>query len=457
MKQFILFILALQLSQAMQAQYNIDSLQNLLQREEVDSNRVKLLRLMAQVYQVYKPDSALLLSHEALTLSRKIKYVEGESRSLSAMANAYNRIGNYPKAMQLNIEKLKIEERRNDPENLAIVYMNIATVYLLQQEYQKALQYAFTSDSILVANEKTLPRNRYKDLRWNSLLNIGDMFEKNKQLDSAMEYTNRAYALAAKANDVSKIGPTLNNLGNICLMNGSTDLAILNYRRGLPFLHSVKDEECICETTFGLAKAFKKMGLEDSSMYYARQSFTLSKADGFLSKNLDVSSFLHDHFKAKNNIDSAYKYQSQMVVMKDSIQSAARIKEAQIISIDEQLRQKELREMREREKQELNKRLQFLCIGIMIPLIILLTIYFKGTKVKPSIVETLGVVSLLLFFECISLLLHPAIVEVTNHVPVLELIVFAIIATIITRSHHRIERWMLKHLTHRKDRRAEMV
>jgi tetratricopeptide (TPR) repeat protein len=457
MKHLLVLITGMFLPFYMCAQSEADSLKIELAREKIDTNKVKLLRLLAQAYQVRKPDTSIFLATEALMLSRKHKYIDGESRSLGVMANAFNRIGNYPKALQLYIEKLKLEETRKDPENLAVVYMNIATVYLFQHEYIKALEDAYKADSILLANQDLLPYERYKELRWTSLLNLGDIFEKSNQLDSAMEYTNRAYRLAAKTKDIAKIGPTLNNLGNICLKNGSLDLAIENYQRALPFLYQVEDEECICETAIGLARAFEKSGMMDSALYYARLSYSLSKKDGFLGRNLDASSFLHSYFAAANNIDSAYKYQSAMMEVKDSIQSVSRIKEAQIISMDEQLRQKELYELKIRERDETNKRLQFLLVGVMVPIIILAGIYFKGTKVKPSIVEVLGIVSLLLFFECISLLLHPTVVEITNHIPVLELLVFAVIATLLSRMHHRIERWVLTHLTHRKERMKELV
>jgi tetratricopeptide (TPR) repeat protein len=444
MKKSLFVFLALIISIVSLAQPNkIDSLTRVLKVEKRDTKKVWLLWNLAQAYNVYKPDTSLVLAEQAHQLAQKIKDVEGESRSLNQIANAFNRIGNYPKALEFYIQKLKIEEQRHNAENLGIVYMNIATVYLSQGEYKSALNYSLTADSIIV-------KNNVERLKWYSLLNLAEIFEKYNKLDSAIEYINRAYRIAVKSGDDDFIGSTLNNMGNICSKTGNLDLALSNYREGLSYLKAANDEDVICETSIGLARVFLKTGARDSALFYARVSYELSKADGFLSRNLEASTFLKDYFKSKNIIDSAYKYQEQMIFVKDSIGSRERIKEAQIISMDEQLRQKELNDLRMKEKQETKKRLQFLAIGITLPLLFLITIFLSRRRVRPRVVESAGIISLLLLFEYVTLLLHPFVLELTNHIPVFELLVFAAIAAVLTRAHHRFEHLLIQVLSRKK-------
>ena len=66
----------------------IDSLSTLLGREKTDSNRVTLLWRLAEQYQSFKPDTALQFAQQALLLAQRIKFTEGESRSLAMLATS---------------------------------------------------------------------------------------------------------------------------------------------------------------------------------------------------------------------------------------------------------------------------------------------------------------------------------------------------------------------------------
>ena len=446
MKLFLIVLITFFTSFCVIAQQNkIDSFQQLIKIEKVDTNRVFLLWNLAQLYQDNRPDTAMILAEQAYNLSKKIKYIEGESRSVNQIANAYNRVGNYPKALEYYIRKLKIEEKRNHPENLAIAYMNIGSVYLFQEEFRKALDHTFLANKI-ITDEKIIRLRKY------SLLNIGDIYEKYNKLDSAMEYSNLAYQAALQDGDENITGTALNNLANICLKRNYFDLALSNYRKALPLLLKTGDDDVLCETTLGLAKTFLKINQSDSAVYYARLSFTISKIDGFLQRNLHASTFLKEYFNSKNLIDSAYKYQQEMLVVKDSINSTERIKQGQLIAFNEQVRQQELLVLKIKNETEWGQRLQYIGIGVLIPFLFLVTLYLRNKKVKPRYIEYLGLISLLMFFEYITLLLHPFVVNVTNHVPLFELVVFSTLAALLTRAHHRVEKWFIIRVASRKQK-----
>ena len=107
-----------------------DSLGSLLLKEKADSNRVTLLWNMADATNSYNPDTALFLSQEALYLAQKIKFADGESRALGIIANTFLKIGNYPRALDFYLRKLKIEEQRNNPGSLASVTMKIGRAHV---------------------------------------------------------------------------------------------------------------------------------------------------------------------------------------------------------------------------------------------------------------------------------------------------------------------------------------
>jgi hypothetical protein len=47
------------------------------------------------------------------------------------------------------------------------------------------------------------------------------------------------------------------------------------------------------------------------------------------------------------------------------------------------------------------------------------------------------------------LLLHPTVARLTNHTPVLEILIFVSAAAVLIPLHHRAEHWLIHKLLHR--------
>src|SRR5215212_5560428 len=181
----------------------IDSLKDELKKEETDTVRAHTLYFLSYYYQRYKPDSALLLAQEAYTLSTQSDYILGQSSSLGQMAGAFNRLGNFPKALEYYIEQLKILEKERDAADIASTYSNIAVLYNSQKDTEKALYYAYKADSLARNND-------LKNQFLYTSLNIGDIYFNNNQLDSALLYTSRCYDEAVKQKNDLLTGNALN-------------------------------------------------------------------------------------------------------------------------------------------------------------------------------------------------------------------------------------------------------
>jgi len=58
-----------------------------------------------------KPDTAMLLALEALAISKRIGFIKGEAASLNRIGNAFEVLGNYPKAMEVFLQALKLMKK----------------------------------------------------------------------------------------------------------------------------------------------------------------------------------------------------------------------------------------------------------------------------------------------------------------------------------------------------------
>jgi tetratricopeptide (TPR) repeat protein len=447
----ITFILLLNLLFVCGQKRETDSLSALLNEEKTDEGKVELLNALSYAYQDSKPDSALLLAQRAWYLSRKNKDAKGESDALSQMTIAYKSLGNFTKSLEYSIAKLKMDEARESLANLTVSYLYIASLYAESKDFDKGLLYAKKADSIISDLHPQVVRpdsiiKRLQDYAPYCFLSIGDIYEKKNMLDSAIVYTQQCLDISMQANNTLLIGTSLNNLGNIYRKSGNDSLALKNYRAGLPFILSNNDHSTYAESTLGMAQVFERMGQQDSALYYGKQSFSVAGANQFIVKSLNAINFLSGLYKKNNSIDSAYAYLEMAGSLKDSIESTEKIRELQNMTTAEQVRQAELEQQRLEQIIDRKEKLQLLFIGIMIPIFFIISIIISRRKVHKRVIEFMGIVSVLLFFEYITLLLHPFIAEKSHHSPIVEIVIFVAIAAIITPAHHRIQHWLLKKL-----------
>ena len=420
-----------------------DSLKQLLEKETVDSNRVTLQWKIAEATYIFSADTALYQAQEALTLARQIGFREGEARALSVVANTFLRLGNYPRALEFHLQKLELEEKRNSPSNLAKVLMNIGVAYVFQDEYRNAIAYYLKSDSVITIHH-------LDDLKFYIYLNIGDAYDKLNVLDSAFLFYNSALKEARKIQDDNKAGASLTGLGHIYRKQSNFVLSDSSYKQAIRYLSATNDDDLLCEVYLGLAKLYERFARNEEAAVYATASYRVGSSGGFEQRQLDAVTYLSSLYKKINKIDSAYTYLSLQQVLNDTINSKARIREAQIISSNEQIRQLELAATKKKEEKARSQRLQMLLIAIFIPGLFLLTLLMSRVKLHVKLVRLLGVLSLLSFFEFLTLILHPTVASFTHHTPIFEILIFIAIAAILIPLHHRAEHWLIHKLLHHR-------
>ncbi|MEP6596964.1 MAG: tetratricopeptide repeat protein, partial [Ginsengibacter sp.] len=435
MRNFILLIVSLICFYSSPAQkQKADSLKALLAKEKSDTGRVILMWQIAETSNLYNPESSVRIAQQALYLAQKIKYKDGESISLAVLATALSKIGNYPKALEFYLQKLQLEEKRNNPRNLASALINIGTVYTQQEQYRDALIYYRKADSVIQLHGVA-------DLQYYSYQDLGDVYWRLHIIDSSFSFFNKAFEVAAKLNDKNFMGISMVGLGHVYIEQHNLNSALYYYLQALVYLEPFNDDDIICETTLGLARVYDYRNMNDSAEYYAIRSSDIAKKGGFESRQLEAATFLTEHFKKTGDIKNAFTYIEMEQAIKDSIYSKEKIRESQIISNNEQLRQNEISENKKREEKERQQQLQILLIGIFIPVLFLVTLLLNKVKTHQRIIKFLGILSLLLLFEYLLLFLNPRVGMLTNHNPIYEIIIFVVIASVLAPTHHRIEHW----------------
>lgn len=417
-----------------------DSLAGLLAVASSDTDRVNLLWQWADVTYSYDPKAALTKASEALNLAHRIQYQRGEAKALGMMANVFLRIGNYSQALDLYLQKLRLEEQWQDPRSMASTVMNIGIAYAYDAEYDNALLYYRRADSISQAHN-------LQDWQYNLAVNTGDLYDRIGNTDSAFYYFNKSLQLATERQEPSLQAISQVGLANTLFKQKQYTLSAETYLTALPIARQSEDEELQTEAMLGLAKTYLARQLPDSALYYARQAKTKADEKQLLTRQLEAASFLYDLYLQQSDKSMALQYLQEVQVLKDSVFSRETIRQTLILSTNEQERQRQQAEAKEKAAIERSQQLQYLFISIFIPAFFLLTVFLSRKRVNARVVRFAGIISLLFLFEFLTLLLHPQVAELTHHNPVYELLIFVSIASFLIPAHHRIEHWLVRRLT----------
>ncbi|HEY2580833.1 MAG TPA: tetratricopeptide repeat protein, partial [Mucilaginibacter sp.] len=318
------------------AQKNVtDSLKKLLNNAMPDTTRVVLLKNLGNGYSHSKPDTAMIYYQKGLELSRRIYFMNGQGMCLNNLGNMFWQKGNYPKALNLYFESLKIAERTNDRLSMSKAWSNIGVVYFSENDFRQGIKFTLKALAIAESNhaEKQIALQ---------LGNIGESYEKLKILDSALIYEKQAHDIAVKIKYNYISGGSAGVLGNIYYDMHRFHTAMDYYRAAIPYHKLADDDAGLNETMLGMAKTFKQLGQPDSSLYYARQSLSIASKGGFTPDILNISKFLSTHFREQGRLDSAFHYQELSIALKDSLFNQENTKAVQNITFAERQRQQDI-------------------------------------------------------------------------------------------------------------------
>jgi tetratricopeptide (TPR) repeat protein len=408
-----------------------------------------LLTVLARHYWYSKPDTSLVLVQQGIVLARQKGFVKGEARCLNSLGVIFLATGDYPKSLEYFLQTLKKYESLHDQYGIMKTYGNTAAVYSELGDLQMAIS--------CYRKSKTLAESTSNSNMLNfSLLGLGDLYEKQNQLDSARIYTNQAYELAIRSDNTEYRMTALINLGNIHSRMKQGEIAMGYYRESLIMEKELKEFDGLCETTLGMATLFKKTGQADSALHYARLSLATANNLGFTKRILNASTFLSASFKDLNRIDSAYYYQGITIAAKDSLFSQEKTRAVQNLSFTEKIRQQEIEEAARLAKEERKSNIQLLGIVTFISFFFGLLFVFSKRHVNPKVIKFLGLLGLLLLFEFISLFLHPYIAKFTHHTPVFMLLILVAIAALLVPMHHKLAQWVKEKLA-QKSLKASIV
>ena len=188
----------------------IDSLQAVLKTIPEDTNKVNTLIELCRAQPSSDLKLILQFANEAITLSQKINFPEGEADTYFYLGYSYYAAGDMPKALESILKALGIYEKVGNTIEMGYAYNAIGLIYKSQDETKDALTFFNRACSIWT-------KQGFKDGISLALSNLGSIYE-IEQMDSlALDHYERSLKLSKEIDNKPGISNTLNAIGSIYL------------------------------------------------------------------------------------------------------------------------------------------------------------------------------------------------------------------------------------------------
>ena len=360
-----------------------DSLQLYWNNTTNDTIRMGLARSLGYYYMEINLDSSYYFLQKQASLALQLKTKLWEADALDNIGYILSYKKDYAQSLKVFLTAIEIAEDKKTEENiwqvsrfskagdptlarlvvLASCRLDIGRLYGYTGNVKEELSNSF--EALKIAERVADPANLA-----NVNMNIGIIFIRLNQLDSALTFEKKALAYTESSGFYRYNGNLYSYLGTIYLKKGNYPLARQYFTQAIREGERQNNRYALALGCIGLGNTLGFMGDRDSSTWYAKRGLEISQAPDLLA---EAYTSLSSIYKLQNNMDSAFFYQGLAMAEKDSINSIEKIKQFENIGFDIQLKLQEL----EKEKIENQNRIRIygLLAGLGVLSIIAFIIY----------------------------------------------------------------------------------
>jgi len=315
---------------------NADSLYKAWKKNKQDTTQVQWLNSKgATVYFVSDPDSAMICFNQALALSKRIHYANGEVISLGSIANAVGRAGNLPLSLKMMFELLPKAIAAHNQYVEAQCCNGLGQDYGVMKDFRKSLIYTLMFRK-LVMNGKI---QTLYDVAEN---NTAKVYISLHMPDSALYYTNLGLAILIRRKNKRTIGYLIRNLGSIQMLKGNYRAALNYFNESLQSVPKIGDHYLTSDDDRHIAEVYQKLNLTDSCISFAKGSYSEALLDKNPSLVMQSTAILTGQYHDLGDYKNAYDYQQIMLKANDSLYSQQKALQIQSLSFTEEQRKREL-------------------------------------------------------------------------------------------------------------------
>lgn len=275
-------------------------------------------------------DSAMLLCSEFLPIAKRNHFEREERQLLRGLAIAYTYKANYPRALHYNFELLKIAEQDHDTVETSSALNNIGLIYFKFYDYETALKYfnrAYCdmvalddriSIGVVMANLVLCAREKCLTPTMMEILNAsGTFYLYQDKLDSAAFFYHRSFELAKKLGTTRSLLVTSNALSRVYIRRHQLSRAerYLDEARSLGEASPFRKELSL--VYYHLAQLHKESGAVRKRIFYQARYIALADSMYNRAQANALSKLVNDYTERIRKASLAE--QERVMVLKDQV------------------------------------------------------------------------------------------------------------------------------------------
>lgn len=259
-----------------------------------------------------KMDSAILTLEKGIPFARLLKDTVREARTLANMGNAYLHKKDRATAIEYYLKAARIWEACSNQQYLAILYSN--TSALLDEQKEHTLAVEFGNKAVALA-QKT--GDTYSEVV--ALVNLSTTYSYLGQHEREYELLEQALPLAKKNEDLDQIATTYHNMGDYFFKQEKFSLALEKYLESLSYVKQMGNKYHLCEISTVLALAYHKLNRDDKALQYILQAEQLADEVGVRTKLKEIYLTRAEIEQKAGNYKVASEYFSKTLTVSDSL------------------------------------------------------------------------------------------------------------------------------------------
>ncbi|OAQ41809.1 hypothetical protein A5893_01445 [Pedobacter psychrophilus] len=249
-------------------------------------------------------------------INKSIPYVKNDKiRYGNALIN-YSRLleamGNYPKAISLSLQALKLYESSGDIAKIGSGNYQTALVLETAKQFDKSIFYYKKALDIRKGIKDSLGMS-------NVYNNLGIIYKNQKQYDLALESYKNAYDLATQMNrPVLGLNPLI-NIGVVYNKQNKNTLAIKKYEEALVIANKFNRTNAIKIIETNLALLYMNEEQYEKALPFAQKAYDYGIKEGSIEEKMAFNYNLAEVLDGLNRSKEAFPYMQNAMKLKDSL------------------------------------------------------------------------------------------------------------------------------------------
>jgi class 3 adenylate cyclase len=358
----------------------LDSLKTELETAAEDTNMVHTLLCICQLEYRQTPVDAVFYGHEALQLSEELNYPKGIALANKFIGMGYYFQGDYWETINHWQQSLSSFEAINDKIGASNILNNIGAVYYAEGDDTKALDFYLRSlqaaeettdtlrivtanlniGTIYLKNADThdqakgyylaalplIEKLGLLDAEGTATVNLGEIYYGKGRIDSTIYYDTALYYYerALEAFQLSSAGNVpfaMKCIGKVYMQRGEYDRAI-DIQRGAYELAAKSDTKLeMTGSLLGLAETYLQQGDIYSAISTYKRAELIAEEIGVKNELRNVYQGLAESYAKISDYNNAYRYQTLLTKIKDTLNIAANDRQIQTIQFNYELEKRE--------------------------------------------------------------------------------------------------------------------